>query len=134
MKRFLSMLLLSTVVLSMFSLAFVVAVPTTKAIDQGVLTDDLNRVGDVGFKESPSSADLPTRIGSLINIVLGILGVILVVIIVYAGFLWMTAGGEKDQVEKAKDWIKNAVIGLILILSAYAIANFVISKLILATT
>ena len=104
------------------------------AIDEGLMTDDLNRIGETGFDEQPDAGgSLPARIGSIIQVILGILGVILVVIIVYAGFLWMTAGGDEKNVDKAKDWIKNAVIGLVIIMSAYAITSYVITKLIEST-
>lgn len=73
-------------------------------------------------------------IGNVIKIVLTLVGIITVIIIVYAGSLWMTAGGNEDQVKKAKQWLKNAVIGLALILAAYAIADFAVSYLFAATT
>jgi hypothetical protein len=97
------------------------------------LRADLDTVGDAGFGEDSGTTDLPTRVGNLIRIVLGILGVILVVIVVYAGYLWMTAGGDDDQVKKAKSFMTNAVIGLIIMLSAYAITEFVVDKLLDAT-
>lgn len=74
-------------------------------------------------------ASLPETIGKIISVVLGLLGTVLLVLIIYAGWLWMSAGGESKQVDKAKDYIKNAVIGLVLILLAYAITDFVIEKL-----
>ncbi|MFH0814960.1 MAG: pilin [Candidatus Falkowbacteria bacterium] len=77
---------------------------------------------------------LQETIGKIIGVVLGLLGVILIVLIIYAGFLWMTAGGEQKQVDKAKDYIKNAVMGLVIILLAYAITDFVIDKLTLVQT
>jgi hypothetical protein len=48
---------------------------------------------------------------------------------IYGGYLYMTAQGNEDQVEKGKDVIKNAVIGIVIIFLAYTITNFVISKL-----
>jgi hypothetical protein len=75
------------------------------------------------------TGDLYTIIGGVINAVLGILGVLLFALLVYAGFLWMTAGGNTEQVQKAKGLITNAVIGLIIIASAFAIADFVIGQL-----
>jgi Zn-dependent protease with chaperone function len=64
---------------------------------------------------------------------LGILGTIFFVLIVYAGFLWMTAAGEEDKTGKAKKLIFSGVVGLLIILSAYAITDFVINKLVGAT-
>ena len=78
--------------------------------------------------EAPSG-DLATLVGKIIKAALSLLFVILVLLIIYAGWLWMTAGGESKQVDKAQDYIKNAVIGLIIISLAYAITNFVISKI-----
>ena len=56
-----------------------------------------------------------------IKVILNFLGIIFVSLIVYAGFLWMTAGGSEDRVEKAKKLIYRSVIGLIIILAAYSI-------------
>jgi len=60
----------------------------------------------------------------LIRTVLRLLGLVLLVFIIYAGFLWMTAGGNEEQITKAKATIRNAVIGLIILLSAYSITIF----------
>ena len=78
--------------------------------------------------------DIRTIIGRIIYVALGIIGTVLLVIIVYAGFLWMTAGGNEDRVAEAKKWITNAVIGLAIVLSAYAITYFIITQLVAATT
>ena len=63
----------------------------------------------------------------MINTALGLTGIILLVIIIYAGFLWMTAQGNEEQVTKAKNILKNAVIGMVLVFASYAIAWFVTS-------
>lgn len=78
-------------------------------------------------------ADLKQTIGGLIRILLGFLGVIAVVIILMGGFKWMTAGGNDEKVAEAKKLIIAGIIGLAIILSAYAIASFVISSIITAT-
>jgi len=95
------------------------------------------RVGQVGTAAGINTGQdentLLNMIGNIINIVLGFLGVLLLCYILYAGFLWMTAGGEKGKVETAVTMIKNAIIGLIIIVAAYAISTFVLSKLVEAT-
>lgn len=78
------------------------------------------------------SGDLIYVVGSVINIALSILGVIMLVMIIYAGFLWMTAGGDKDNVTKAKTIMINTAVGLIITLAAYAISNFVVDQLVAA--
>ena len=64
----------------------------------------------------------------IVQIALGFLGILAVALIVYAGYIWMTSAGNADRVEKAKNIIKNAVIGLVIILSAFAIVSFIIAQ------
>ena len=76
---------------------------------------------------------LRETIASIINVALSLLGIVAVVIILAGGFTWMTAGGNEENVEKAKKLIIAGIVGLAIILSAYAIANFVIKSLVEAT-
>lgn len=77
---------------------------------------------------------LPVIIGRVINIVLGFLGVVLLFYVLLAGFKWMTAGGSEKGATEAKEMIKNAVIGMVIIVAGFAISNFVISQLATLTT
>jgi hypothetical protein len=52
----------------------------------------------------------------------------------YAGWLWMTAAGDSKQTQKAKDILITAVVGLVILLSAYAISSFVIDNVQTAVT
>ena len=90
--------------------------------------------GNVGSATGLGTQDVRQTIGKIINVALSLLGVIVLVIIIYGGFLWMTAGGNDEKVGEAKKWIFGGIIGLVIILSAYAIASFVISNLVTATT
>lgn len=78
--------------------------------------------------------DLPKLIGQFIRVFLGVLGIIFVIYVVYAGYIYMTAGGDDTKVQKSKKMIGTAVIGIILIVAAYAISEFVINAIISATT
>jgi len=108
---------------------------TVKAVE---VSEGLGGAGDqltdVGTEIDVGSRDLPTLIGNLINIALGLLGIILVVLVVYAGFLWMTAAGSKEQVTKAKEILTRAIIGIIIVVAAYAISEYVISAITTAAT
>jgi hypothetical protein len=75
------------------------------------------------------SVSLVTLIGRIINVVFGFLGVVLLGYILYAGFLWMTAQGDTKRVQLARDTIRNAIIGLLIFASSFAIANFIIRQL-----
>jgi len=78
-------------------------------------------------------SDLKSTIGNLINIFLGFLGIIAVLIVLMGGFKWMTAGGNDDKVSEAKKLLVAGVIGLAIILSAYAITSFVLSSVLEAS-
>ena len=63
---------------------------------------------------------------TIVKYLITFLGIIAVVIILYGGFVWMTAAGNDDRVSKAKSIIVAGIIGLIIIIAAFAIVNFVI--------
>lgn len=92
------------------------------------LTSDVG--GNAGIA---GGGGLTEMIGKLINVGLGFLGIVFLVLMLYAGFLWMTAQGDDKKVGKAKDMIFQAIIGLIIIVAAYAISNFVLGSLLNAT-
>jgi hypothetical protein len=73
-------------------------------------------------------ATLPDIVKNIVQIFLGFLGLIAVILILYGGFTWMTAGGNQEKVVKGRRILINAVIGLVIILSAYAIAAFIINR------
>ena len=70
-----------------------------------------------------------SSIGAFIQVALSLLGVIFLLLTIYAGYLWMTDRGNEQQAEKAKKILTTAVIGLIIVLGAYAISYFVIEAL-----
>ncbi len=76
-------------------------------------------------------ADTDPRIvvGRIIKASLSLLGTISVVLIIYSGFMWMIAGGEEEKISKAKKILLAAVIGLIIILSAYSLTNFMLVRI-----
>jgi len=68
-------------------------------------------------------------ISTVITALLSLLGVIFVALIVFSGFSWMIAGGDEQKVTKAKDMIRESLIGLVIVLGAYAVSYFVIGFL-----
>ncbi len=79
-----------------------------------------------------TSQSLEDTIGILISVVLGLLGVIFLILTLYAGFLWMTSAGDSKKVDQAKQILTTSVIGLVIILAAYAITEFVLRVLLTA--
>lgn len=88
-------------------------------------TGGLEQVGEAYGGGVPQ--DARNIVVDIIKIVLGFLGIISVVLIVYAGFTWMMAGGNEEKISEAKKILTAGIIGLVIILSAYAIADFVIT-------
>ncbi len=80
-----------------------------------------------------STTDPRIITANIINAALGLLGTITIVLIVYGGFLWMTAAGNDDAVAKAKKIMIAGVIGLAIILSAYALATYIVESILEAT-
>lgn len=90
------------------------------------------QIGDSAAGAVASSAGLSTSsvyeiLGTLINVFLSLLGIVFLLLVLYAGFLWMTAGGDDKQVDKARKMLVNATVGLVITISAYAITTFVIN-------
>lgn len=88
-------------------------------------------VEGAGYSEA-NNETLPIVVGRVINVVLAALGVFLVGLIVYGGYIWMNARGEKEEVDKAQKIIRDAVIGLVIMFIAYGITQFVISNVLTA--
>ena len=96
------------------------------------LTDTLRNVAGPGGLETrlvENPTFLSGAIARIINYILGLLGVIFALLIIYGGWLWMTAGGNEDQVAKGRKYLTNSIIGIIIILSAYSITWFVLREI-----
>jgi len=91
-------------------------------------TEDLSKTiaGKAGYDKTATETSLSQQIGTVIKGALTLVGIIFIALMIYAGFLWMTAAGEEDKVTKATGIIKFAVIGLIIIVSAYSLTYFVL--------
>ena len=80
----------------------------------------LKFVGDLAYGSGPTDPKL--LIGRIVQVILGFIGYVFVVLIIVAGIQWMTSGGNEEKVTRAKNMLRNATIGLLLILIAYSIA------------
>lgn len=95
-------------------------------------TNDLG-VGEIQSSIKLGSGDVRQTAARIINVALGFLGIIAVVIVLLGGFKYMIAGGNEEKTSEAKKLIVSGIIGLAIILSAWAITSFVISRLVTAT-
>ncbi len=67
-------------------------------------------------------------VGRFIQFALGFLGILVVLLIMYAGFLWMTSGGDEEKIRRAKKILINGIIGLIIILSSWVLTTFILNR------
>ncbi len=113
--------------LIIFLIAIMILLPNISlAVGLGDATINLSKAGNEAG--TADDDDLSELIGVGINTALAFVGLIFMVLMIYAGYLWMTARGEEEPVKKAKKIITASIIGLILVISAYAITNLVVAR------
>jgi len=113
--------------LSLVGLLLVAIAPMALAQDEGPWNEWMrNTIENTPIKPQ---ADMIGIIFRAIQYILAFLGVVAVVVILIGGFMWMTAGGNDEKVGKAKKILIQGLIGLVIILLAFAIATFVIERL-----
>jgi hypothetical protein len=81
-----------------------------------------------GYDTKNSAGSVEIIIGQVIQAVLSLLGVIFLILMIYGGFTWMKAMGNETEVTKAKNILSAAVIGLLIVMGAYAISFFIIKS------
>jgi hypothetical protein len=126
-----NLVILLTLILTLVISWNLTATNQARAGDSGwwntVQNGGLNQVGKAYGNNQPRDARF--IVVDIIKVVLGFLGIITIVLILYAGFKWMTAGGNEEKISDAKKILIASVIGLVIILSAYVLANFIISRI-----
>ncbi len=112
------------------TLLFGVLFAFSLCLPQSVFAQDTSLgLSGIGENVNLGQLDLRTVIARIIQVVFGVLGMVLLVIILYAGWLWMTSQGDEEKIMEAKNIIKNATIGLAIMLMAFSIASFIIRLL-----
>lgn len=109
-----------------------ISVVTAKSVlaDESLVNSQvgLQKIGATAFAgEKP--LDIREIVGRVINIILGFIGVIFLGLAIYGGFMYMTAAGNEEKTGKALSTIRNAVIGLLVVLVAWAITRFTVMVL-----
>jgi len=111
---------------------FAISIDSTSA---ATATATISEGLDTAAGESYSTElTLSVFIGNMIRTLLAATGIIFLIITVYAGVLYMTAQGDTDKVKKGKSMLTSAVIGLIIVVGAYAITRYVVDALAEAAT
>ncbi len=130
-------------ILSLFLIIFLLVLPTiifftpnTVIADENLAESQvgLQQIGASAYGSNSDDVDFRLQVIRVINISLTFLGIIFLALILFSGFQWMTAGGNPENVAKAKKRLINAVIGLIIILASWTISYFVSLRLVAITT
>ena len=90
---------------------------------------------DTGLSATANTAgystgvSIQTYIGYGIQAVLGVVGAVLFAMLVYGGVMWMISEGDQTKIKKARDIITYAIIGIIIILGAYTVTQFITNQI-----
>ncbi|MDA2935753.1 hypothetical protein MYX06_00830 [Patescibacteria group bacterium AH-259-L05] len=103
------------------SLLLVPSLAFGQALNEGLL--------EFGQNAGLGTKSLPEVIGAIVKVVLSLLGLIATILLIVGGFMWMTSGGNEEKVGKAKQLMGAAIIGLVIVIIAYAAATFVVDQL-----
>lgn len=130
MSKF-SLFLIAAILMTVGAItALLLARPAAAQPDIGIGPGGLTeRVAGGGGYEVAISKEtaFSLAVGRVIKAALGLVGLVFLVLTIYAGFLWMTAGGNEEQVEKAQKIFKNSTLGLIIALGAYGLTVFILA-------
>ncbi|MEK7557837.1 MAG: hypothetical protein AAB530_01360 [Patescibacteria group bacterium] len=85
----------------------------------------LEETADSGYGPKTYEKSVSGIIGKVVGAVLAFVGAIFLILVIYGGFMWMFARGNEAEVTKARDLIISAIIGLTIVLAAYAITKYV---------
>lgn len=124
-------------VIIFFSFCLFLNVSLAATCDCGIETDDASKCEDLcnspalenPLGDEAEDASPQIIIGRVINTVLGIVGSLALLMFVYGGFTWMLAAGNNERVEKGKNILVWATLGLVVIFASYALVEFVIKGL-----
>lgn len=92
------------------------------------ITEFHNTIKKAGVATGDTIPTTESVIGVVLNTLLSFIGIAILIVIIYAGFLWATARGNDQQIEKAKKMLTGAIIGLLVIFTATAVVNFIITS------
>lgn len=123
-NRYIYRIINTIIAIFLLTTVFNIKIYNSNAADSQIL-EHLNLTG-FSAQYDTSESSLAVIVGRFIQTFLSFLGVIFIVLAIYGGYLWMTARGSEEKVEEAQSILTNAIIGLVIIIAAYAITYFVL--------
>jgi len=115
-----------------FSLSFLLALPAYQVLAQDSTLNGLNttagKINAFEAQTKPGAINtntfLSSKVGTIIGLILSFIGVLFLILMIYAGITWMTSEGNEQKITQAKGLIINAIIGIIIVFAAYALTTF----------
>jgi preprotein translocase subunit SecG len=102
-----------------------------KLVFAGVMLDRAKTIAANSYETvGTDEYSLSKFVGTIVNVALGLLGVLFVILTIYAGLLWMTSAGDEEKIKKSTGILKASIIGLLIVVASYAVWNFLLYKLI----
>lgn len=119
-----------TAILPILAVAFWVGVILTQQniVNATAVTEITNGFNEAGGNDNGQITDLPAQAKTIINTMLFIVGMLAVVMIIFSGIRYITAHGDKGQVDSAKNTLIYSIVGLVIAILAYAIVNWVMGR------
>jgi len=121
----------------LLTLLFLVFFPLNNCLAGDAITNQM--LQNIKGVNLPNAGENPTAdategkilsvVGNIIQAFLSLFGIIFMILVIYGGYKWMIASGREEEVKQAKDIIRAAVIGLIIVVMAYTISYFVASSI-----
>jgi choline-glycine betaine transporter len=113
--------------LAVFVLFFLVAgnMVIASALTNAQSGLDTTAQGGYGVDAKLLNTNIAATIGQIVGALLAFVGLIFFILLIYSGFMWMTAGGNEEEVHKAISTIIRASVGLVIIAAAYLLVKFV---------
>lgn len=118
-------LIIAAMTIAVFGAMTVVPVATTHALDPLAICNDSANSGNQ-ICQSKSADTAPKLIGTLVNVLLYVVGALAVIMIIWAGISYTTSTGDSGKVTRAKNTLTYAIVGLVVAFLAYAIVNWVL--------
>jgi len=117
----------SFIIIAAISLIFLSSSVSAQVLNNTTGLNDLTT--NVATTAHFGNVQIGYMIANIIKVALGLLATIFLILTVIAGFEWMTAAGNEEQVKTAQNSMKNAIIGLVIVLAAYAVTYFIFQYL-----
>ena len=90
--------------------------------------ESVSALSECNVEKTDGDKSLMSNVSMLINVFASVMGFLAVGMIVYGGFMLLTAQGDPAKIKRGKDVVTYSIIGVILVMLAYAIVNFVMNS------